>query len=161
MRMLIEAGADLTLRYQDGNSILCDLSDGDADEALKVLIEVGADLDTPDTHSYTALMRAALSGHVEALRVLIEAGANMHLLGQLENTTLIYAAGLLRTNMEVFKLDETAVTAMVEELLAAGADVNAGNSEILNGFTPLPAAAKVGISRKCMSSMTYISPSKN
>jgi len=138
VKMLIEAGAELEARnVREETPLIAAALNGR--KSLPSLIRAGADLNSIDQMGETALMKAAMVGELESLQALIEAGADVSLADPRKNTALIFAAGMRRSQMESFHVDETSVTSIVEQLLAAGADVNAGNDY---GITPLIASAQ-------------------
>lgn len=110
VRMLIEAGADLTVRYQSEENILGYAVDQNATEVVKMLIEAGAELEAGNKRGETPLFYAAAFGR-EALPILIQAGADVNTANNDGDTALMYAAKL--GELEAIRL-----------LIEAGADVN-------------------------------------
>ena len=126
-------------------------------EVLKLLIDRGADVNRADREGGTALMFAA--DDVDKVRLLVDKGAKVDAKSGMGRTPLIIAAThagnlevvrlLIRKGAKVADQDlfgETPLTgaakrgdtALVEELVAAGADLNAG------GRPPLYWAAEQG-----------------
>jgi ankyrin repeat protein len=96
VRLLLEAGADMTARSRDGETALFSLNDDAvrelvahkidlnkrdkygqtalietvADDIAKILVEAGADLNARDSKGRTALMQAASNNNFEKIRVL-------------------------------------------------------------------------------------------
>src|SRR6516225_533930 len=111
-RMLIEHGADINVRTQQGRTALMAAAkrNGNAD-LVRVLLEKGADVKAPGD---TTLIPAAQSGDVEIMRLLIESGADVNCISpRVGETPLMYAAA--SGSVEVVRL-----------LLAKGANPNAG-----------------------------------
>lgn len=111
-RMLIEHGADVNVRTQQGQTALMVAAkrNGNAD-LVRLLLEKGASVKTPGD---TTLIPAAQSGDLEIMRMLIESGANVNCISpRLGETPLMYAAA--SDNVEAVRL-----------LLAKGANPNAG-----------------------------------
>ena len=88
--LLIENGADVNAKRNDGVTALMIASlHGDID-IIKFLIENGADVNTKSNHGYTALMGANLQGDIDIIEFLIDKGAVVNAKDidpvQLENT---------------------------------------------------------------------------
>ena len=139
--VLINAGVDLEAKTEQGKTPLF-ISASLGKKTTPLLIRAGADPNTANNDGETALMTAALTGELESIRMLVEAKANVNTADRIGRAALINAAGMLRSSMESFKVEEQVVTAMVEVLLSAGADVNAKTKN--EGDTALHAAAKEG-----------------
>jgi ankyrin repeat protein len=137
---LLDAGAEIEAANEKGETSLF-IAAAYGRKALPLLIRAGANVNTKNTSGDTALMFAAMTGELESIRQLLKAGADVNVAGPLGNTALIYAAGMLRSRMESYKVDEATVTAMVKELLDAGADVTPKNTYKENA---LAAAKKEG-----------------
>jgi len=76
--VLIEAGADVTLSTEEGNScIRLAAMEGNV-PLLSVLIDAGADVDQRDDRGATPAMWAANRGRLEALGLLIGHGADLN-----------------------------------------------------------------------------------
>ena len=97
--------------------------------ALRALIAKRADVNSPRPDGSTALHWAAHWDDLEAADLLIKAGANLKAATRLGVTPLFIAV-------------QSGTPAMVERLLAAGAD--AGAPFLSNGETPLMVAARSG-----------------
>ncbi len=141
-KLLIEAGADVSVRYKNGNTLLHDCSDAVVAKLLidagvdvnakdgcgmtplfrcsnaavaKLLIDAGADVNAKNRVGETPLFRC---GDTSVAKVLIEAGANVNAKDTDGNTPL----------MSVICFDSTAILVdLVKLLVDAGADVNAKN----------------------------------
>lgn len=129
-RMLLDAGADPTSVDNWGNSPLHSVA-GFSDHAgvIPMLVEVGADVSLLN-HDGRAPLHLAITRHTESVaRVveLLEAGADPSMPTGSGDTPLHLAAGATRW-------PDSATFAVVELLVAAGADVNA-----LNGRRETPA----------------------
>lgn len=95
------------------------------------------------TTGTTPLARAARAGDTAAMRLLLAHGASVSLPNRFGNTPLMAAAGLGATNVDTrgkYKTQQEAI-ASIDLLVAAGADVNAGDGR---GDTALHGAASWG-----------------
>ena len=73
---LLEAGADLEVRDEDGSTALHGAAGGGAVEAVMTLLEVGVDLEARNLDGSTPLHLAARDGVAEVVMTLLEAGAD-------------------------------------------------------------------------------------
>lgn len=147
-RILIEAGADLEGRCDEGQTPLhraartkdsvvyhpaSDSRSLECPLACRVLLEAGADGDARDKHDRTPLHAAAQDGSAENCRVLAEAGADPNARDDEGDAPLHLAVFFdRRENCRV--------------LVDVGADPNARN---LEGETPLHLAAFRGCAENC------------
>lgn len=76
MRALLEGGADVNVRGNDGDSPLHACAERGELECMVVLLAKGADRDVRSNDGSTPLHGAAVHGHVECLRTLIAVGAD-------------------------------------------------------------------------------------
>ena len=76
-RVLVDAGAFLDTRDQEGRPPLCLAAEKGHSEAVMVLLEGGADKDSADKSGNTPLCLAARGGHWDAVKLLLEWGANI------------------------------------------------------------------------------------
>ena len=79
MRVLVEAGADVHLANEKGETPLHGAAWNDHEEAMRVLVEAGADVHLEDEEGCTPLHRAAWNGCVETVDMLLKAGADVNL----------------------------------------------------------------------------------
>ena len=75
IRALIEAGADVHAKDEDGQTPLHQRGNA---EAVRVLIAAGADVHAKDNEGRTPLNQEDWLNCAETIRVLIEAGADVH-----------------------------------------------------------------------------------
>ena len=135
IKLLVEAGADLTLRGDvHENTMLMTAAYSNSSEIIKYFIEKGLEVNLKNKLGWTALHIAASNltdfmGNLENVKTLVLAGADIDVGSNDGSTPLMYA---------VLSNDNTDV---VEYLLEQGADVNAVNSY---GSTALFIAASKG-----------------
>ena len=115
---------------------------------VEMLIRAGADVDKYDTTLRTPLFYAAQGGHIAVVEKLIEAGADKELGTTLDTGNrrpVDVATPLIKTYLKTTLLCIAAREgrlAVVEKLIAAGADVN--KARTTDGGTPLYIAAYHG-----------------
>ena len=78
VKALIEAGADLNAKENDGWTALHLAACNGKLDCVKALIEAGADLNAKDNDGWTALHLAARYGKLDCVKALIEAGADLN-----------------------------------------------------------------------------------
>jgi WD40 repeat protein len=127
VRLLLERGADLNARTNDGWTPLHEAADGSA-ELLRALLARGADPNAASAAGYTPLHRAAFTSSVDAVEVLLNAGASVVAVDDGGLTALHFAAD--RGN-----------TVIVRRLLEAGADLTTVDH---GGLTPADFAKRRG-----------------
>ena len=76
LKTLVEAGADVNVKSQDGVTILMIASGKGHTEIVESLLEAGADVNVKDEDGDTALIFASRWGHTEVVKALLEAGAD-------------------------------------------------------------------------------------
>jgi hypothetical protein len=125
-RWLIEAGANVNAKNEDGDSALMLAASADHPECVRALLDAGADIDARGNGAETALTLSAREKWNKSARVLAERGADASLRNEDGDTALLCAT---RNG------NEDAVAA----LLANGADPDAPDRA---GRTPLMIAAE-------------------
>jgi ankyrin repeat protein len=112
--MLLEAGADINARTDDGYTAL-DLAAEDGNEALvRLLLDAGANINTPRNRNPQVLILAAYSGKEAVVQMLMDAGAHVNMQDEDGFSALIAAA-------------DGGHVELVRMLLDAGADINLRN----------------------------------
>lgn len=137
LQLLLDEGADVSLRDASGNTALIDaVAGGIHKEAMRVLInaskEAGA-LDAQDLQGDTALLLTHDNGNTDVMRMLLAAGADPNVQDNDGKTLLHYMAEEGIT--EYVRYED------VEALLAAGADPNLIDKK---GWTPAHYAGDEG-----------------
>lgn len=135
VRVLVEAGSDLSILDNDQVSVVNSAAYFGHATVVEYLIERGADFQTPSLRSNTPLANASRKGHHDVVRVLLKSGADHCVVNSDDKTALELAVeGELLQVIAVF----------IEEGAVAGDDA-------------LPLACKVGdvkLVRKCIRSVT-------
>ena len=93
VEILIEAGADVRARYDQGETALMYVAERFGTEAVEVLLQAGSDVSVRDYFGITPLIRAA--GNTEYPQVvtkLIDEGADVNARNARDQTVLIYVA---------------------------------------------------------------------
>ena len=127
-RDLIEAGADVNAKDNDGFTPLSICAEKGHLDVARDLIWAGADVNAKDNDGMTPLYMCALGGHLEVARALIEAGADVN----------------AKKDNGVTPLHMCAYTGHLEvsrALIEKGADVNAKEDD---GVTPLYVCTQEG-----------------
>jgi uncharacterized protein len=110
---LIRAGAKVNVKNDFGSTPMAEAAILGRADLLEALLKAGADVESPNADGQTALMVVARTGRVDAARLLLKYGAKVNAVEQWRGqTALMWAVAQKQT-------------AMVAELVKAGADVNA------------------------------------
>jgi ankyrin repeat protein len=141
LQALVKAGAELDAPNDQGDTPLL-LAASLGRKVTPLLIKLGANVNAKNKEGDTPLISAAEGGELESIRLLIEAKADVNAADDQTRTALLNVTNITAAQMNSFKIDEAAVTKMVEMLLAAGADVKAKRK--YDATTPLMAAAREG-----------------
>ena len=113
VRRLIGAGANVNAKNDYGATPMSEAAVVADPALIEALLAAGADVESPNADGQTALMIVARTSRVEAARLLLKRGANVAAAEKWRGqTALMWAAAQHQP-------------AMVKELIAAGADVNA------------------------------------
>ena len=89
---LVQAGANLEARSNNGNTALMGAAYNGQTEAVSALVQAGANLEATNKNGNTALILAAYKGHTEAVSALVHAGADIEATNKNGNTALMAAA---------------------------------------------------------------------
>lgn len=130
VRVLIDAGADLSARTNNGRTALhLAASNSDGAEIVEYLIECGANKEAQDHNERTPIFSAVGKGSLEVLNILANAGANVEVVDD-DQINLLHLA-CARGDIEI-----------VEKLIKLGVDVNAVTPK--GWQTPLMVAVRQG-----------------
>jgi ankyrin repeat protein len=136
VKRYLAAGGDVNALDQSRLTLLICAISGRHTEEIEFLISKGADVNLKGAEGWTALHRAAVYGYTEIVRMLLDRGADMTIrtefYGYDEGWTPLHRACLAMNPTWHRKYKD--VKAVVELLVANGADVNAKTK---NGRTPL------------------------
>ncbi|TGL99655.1 hypothetical protein EHQ79_17925 [Leptospira jelokensis] len=105
-RTLIEAKADIHVKYIEGSTALIFSVQREQVEIVKLLINAKADVNVKTTNGITAIMYASSQGNVEIVKLLLDANAKIDLIDNAGNTALDYARK--KGHIEIVKLLENA-----------------------------------------------------
>mmetsp|Transcript_10196 Transcript_10196/g.17762 ORF Transcript_10196/g.17762 Transcript_10196/m.17762 type:complete len:277 (-) Transcript_10196:209-1039(-) len=89
---IADAGADITLHCEEGQTYLHQACAMDSLEAAEILLARGSPIDALDRNRNTPLMLACKAGAWEVARKLVQAGAGIKLVGQDAWTAMHFAA---------------------------------------------------------------------
>jgi len=126
-RLLIERGADVQHRDNNGDRPMLWAADKGAADIISMFLDAGDTADSPlDPYGHSPLYKAALWGHAPAVEVLLAAAANPNSIAQSDETPLHAAT-------------RYGFAEVVTLLLKAGANPN--SAESVFGQTPVHQAA--------------------
>ncbi|RYC79163.1 hypothetical protein BFJ63_vAg17957 [Fusarium oxysporum f. sp. narcissi] len=128
IKFLIEQGADVNEKTQDGTSVIFQACWSGYDKVVSLLIEKGVDPNVADKDGRTPLASAAGAGHKEIVQNLLDHGVDIDPVDDWEMTPMLEAACCERSEIVLM-------------LLEKGADPNA---ESINSETALSFASEVG-----------------
>ncbi len=129
VRVLLDAGADVDGRNQDGRTALHLAANYGYASTVRLLAKAGANLEvTYGSTGYTALHRAARNGHLDAARVLLASGADPDIQTSQGRTALMLATS--RKHEDMLRL-----------LISFGADLNLAQTAVFDRDTVLHIAA--------------------
>ena len=77
--MLIQKGANASLKDNKGSSLLHRAATGGNTSNINKLLSLGLEIDTRSDDGFTPLMAAALAGKQSAFKMLLRHGANVSL----------------------------------------------------------------------------------
>jgi ankyrin repeat protein len=151
VQLLLDHGADISARDNKGGNALFMAAYGGHVAMLDLLVKLGLSIKV-DSSGTTLLMMAVSNEHTPAIEWLLQRGADVNAVNAANQTALHYASMnhsdnvtmiklLLANDADVHKLNEQHETALyitasrgniecAKALIAAGADVNCGGSNI-------------------------------
>jgi len=110
---LIRAGAKVNVKNDYGSTPMAEAAILGRADLLETLLKAGADVESPNADGQTSLMVVARTGRVDAARLLLKYGAKVNAVERWRGQTALMWAVAQKQS------------AMVAELVKAGADVNA------------------------------------
>ena len=128
IQLYIDAGVDVNLVDQYGQTVLTSVCGNGNFEYAKLLIESGAEVNRSNNDGWTSLIYAVSAENVPISELLISSGANVNEANAFGETALLKA--VYRNNIPLVSL-----------LLKSGANINIENS---HGDSPLSVAQKKG-----------------
>ena len=102
MRLLVQAGANVNMFNEKGNTALTAACLKGHKEIVEILLDAGAIIDWTNQENDTPLTLAVLQGHVEIVKLLIARGANVNIRTKYGNTALSLA--ILKGHKEIVEL---------------------------------------------------------
>ncbi|XP_058169246.1 mediator of DNA damage checkpoint protein 1 [Anopheles ziemanni] len=148
IKLLLECGADVTVKGPDGMTVLHLAAKLGQHEAVRMILEWGrkrltardllAFVNGVDNGSYTALVWAAENRYKETIQLLLASGADVNICDKENNTALHWAA-------------MAGCSDSMHLLLKKGCDPNVQN---INGDTPLHLACRHGFGEICIMLLT-------
>ena len=88
LRVLLDAGADVNAKNEDGNTSLIYSAKKGHTDCLSALLDAGADVNAKDKNGVTSLMYSARNGHSDCLRALLDAEADVNAKDNFGKTSL-------------------------------------------------------------------------
>lgn len=128
IELLLEKGADLEAKDDDGQTPLVVAVQKELVETVNFFIEEGADIEAKDSHGLTPLMVAVQKSKLDTVNLLLDEEADLAAKDDLGRTPLIVAV-------------QKSTPGMVNLLLEYGADLEATDN---HGRTPLVMAVRSG-----------------
>ena len=129
--LLLRSGADPKRAHPEGETPLMAAARAGSVPALRLLLARGVDVNAAESfQKTTALMRASAEGHLEAVGLLLEAGADpnrqAHITSLAQRHNADHPTGGFTALMWAARNGDKA---LVERLVAGGADVNLKNGD--------------------------------
>ena len=119
----LEQGADVNARDERDNTVLHRATGNEDASVIGVLLDAGAELETRNSNGLTPLHSAISNSNPAAVAALLQAGADINAdAGSFYGTPLTHAALQIRRYTSP---RNAATIAIIDQLLEAGADVNA------------------------------------
>lgn len=130
---LLEAGADVNERDEDGRTPVMTATRGNHVDTVRALIEAGADIDLRDDRLDNPFLYAGAEGLLDILRLAIGAGADPTLTNRFGGTALIPAAErghvevveelLTNSDVDIDHINNLGWTALLEAIVLSNGDV--------------------------------------
>ena len=87
-QLLIDAGADINLKYDNNSTPLMEAVECGAEDLCKLLIKKGADINAVNKYGLTALMRAVNNNTIELCQILLQYNPDVTICDEDGNTAL-------------------------------------------------------------------------
>jgi ankyrin len=133
-RMLLDAGADITLASNSGFTPLLFAVRAGNIEMVRLLLDKGAGVNETASDGYSALLVAILRGHVDVAKFLLDRGADPNAAGP-GFTALHWVAGTWESMFSAYYIfDETAVTRVKEWAVLAGIPTQEEKNDLIRAL---------------------------
>jgi hypothetical protein len=102
IRVLLDAGADVNLKNEGGNTALHIAAEGSKKKVVRLLLKAGADVRVEDKWKQTALHIAAWRSTTDVIGMLLDEGADANAVDGCKMTPMDYSRG--RTNQDQIEM---------------------------------------------------------
>jgi ankyrin repeat protein len=119
LKCMINLGADVNIKANNGSTCLHSASKEDCIDILEALIQAGADLEAQDLDGDTALNHAASTGNFEAIKLLMK----------VTNGTLLNKRNNFGTNALMYACSVEKSLEICKYLVKKGVDIKAVDKE--------------------------------
>ena len=136
VKMLIDAGADIWKKTDNGSDLLMSAAGAGNIEVVELLLELGMKPDGQSNSDYNALLAAARENSPDLIKILVKAGAEINVVDNKKRTALMVAA-------QGYGSGDT-----VRALLELGADPNLKDSDGKTALDLCLASQSIGLEKR-------------